>query len=79
MRVANPPFGIKGWAAAGTGRHRSPRVHGSRNRSVLMAPIQFLADHLEVLYDIDIGAREQARAAGMAYARIESLKTSLMR
>jgi ferrochelatase len=40
---------------------------------VLVAPIQFLADHLEILYDVDIGAREQAEAAGMAFARIESL------
>jgi len=36
----------------------------------------FLADHLEVLYDVDIGAREQAIAAGMAFARIESLNVA---
>ena len=40
---------------------------------VLVAPIQFLSDHLEVLYDVDIGAREQAEAAGLAFARIRSL------
>ena len=38
-----------------------------------VAPVQFLADHLEILYDIDIGAREQAEAQGMRFARIESL------
>jgi protoporphyrin/coproporphyrin ferrochelatase len=38
--------------------------------------VQFLADHLEVLYDIDIGAREQAEKAGIEFARIESLNTS---
>jgi ferrochelatase len=43
---------------------------------VLVAPIQFLADHLEILYDVDIGARAQAEEAGMAFARIESLNTS---
>lgn len=42
-------------------------------RAVLVAPVQFLADHLEVLYDIDIGAREQAEQVGLAFARIESL------
>jgi protoporphyrin/coproporphyrin ferrochelatase len=43
---------------------------------VLIAPVQFLADHLEILYDIDIGAREQAELAGIKFARIESLNTS---
>ena len=37
---------------------------------------QFLADHLEILYDIDIGARDQAKKAGIEFARIESLNTS---
>jgi len=50
-----------------------PELREAGHRSVLVAPIQFLADHLEVLYDIDIGARAQADAAGMAFARIESL------
>jgi len=50
-----------------------PELRNAGHRSVLVAPIQFLADHLEVLYDIDIGARAQADAAGMAFARIESL------
>ena len=50
-----------------------PQLKDAGHRSVLVAPIQFLADHLEVLYDIDIGARSQADEAGMAFARIESL------
>lgn len=38
---------------------------------VLVAPIQFLADHLETLYDVDIAGRDQARQAGIArYARV---------
>jgi len=53
-----------------------PQLRSAGHRSVLVAPIQFLADHLEILYDIDIGAREQADAAGMAFARIESLNVS---
>ncbi|MCA1569434.1 MAG: ferrochelatase, partial [Chloroflexi bacterium] len=44
--------------------------------AVLVAPIQFLADHLEILYDVDIGARQQAETAGLAFARIESLNVS---
>jgi ferrochelatase len=50
-----------------------PELRDAGHRSVLVAPIQFLADHLEVLYDIDIGAQAQAQQAGMAFARIESL------
>ena len=50
-----------------------PVLRDAGHRSVLVAPIQFLADHLEVLYDIDVGARAQADEAGMAFARIESL------
>ena len=50
-----------------------PELQRYGHRAELVAPIQFIADHLEVLYDIDIGAREQAEASGMAFARIESL------
>ena len=36
---------------------------------VLVVPVQFLADHLEVLYDLDIAAAAQAREAGLKYHR----------
>lgn len=45
------------------------------HRAVLVAPVQFLADHLEILYDVDIGAREQAQAAGLEFRRIDSLNS----
>jgi protoporphyrin/coproporphyrin ferrochelatase len=53
-----------------------PQLRAAGHESVLVAPIQFLADHLEILYDVDIGAREQAEEAGMEFARIESLNVS---
>jgi ferrochelatase len=53
-----------------------PRLRSEGHAAVLVAPIQFLADHLEILYDVDIGARAQAEEAGMAFALIESLNTS---
>jgi ferrochelatase len=31
----------------------------------------FVADHLEILYDLDIEARELAEKAGLAFARTE--------
>lgn len=39
-------------------------------REVLVVPVQFLADHLEVLYDLDIAAADEARAAGLRYRRV---------
>jgi protoporphyrin/coproporphyrin ferrochelatase len=37
---------------------------------VLVVPVQFVADHLEILYDIDVAAAEQARDAGLGFHRI---------
>jgi ferrochelatase len=39
-------------------------------REVIVVPVQFLADHLEVLYDLDVAAAEEARACGLRYRRI---------
>lgn len=50
-----------------------PELAREGHRAVLVAPVQFLADHLEILYDIDIGARQQAEHAGLEFARIRSL------
>jgi ferrochelatase len=50
-----------------------PQLAREGARAVLVAPVQFLADHLEVLYDIDVGARQQAEDAGLSFARIDSL------
>jgi ferrochelatase len=40
---------------------------------VIVAPVQFLADHLEILYDVDVGAREQAEQRGVRFLRTASL------
>lgn len=53
-----------------------PELKQAGHTHVLIAPVQFLADHLEILYDIEIGAREQAEKHGIQFARIESLNTS---
>jgi ferrochelatase len=52
-----------------------PELRAAGYTHVLIAPIQFLADHLEILYDIEIGAREQAEENGLQFARTESLNT----
>ena len=48
-------------------------IAAAGGRSVVVAPVQFLADHLEILYDVDVGAREQAERHGMVFRRIRSL------
>ncbi len=53
-----------------------PELHAAGHTHVLIAPVQFLADHLEILYDIEIGARQQAEEHGIQFARTESLNTS---
>lgn len=53
-----------------------PELKAAGHTHVLIAPVQFLADHLEILYDIEIGAREQAEEHGIVFARTESLNTS---
>jgi len=50
--------------------------HWDHSGGVLVAPIGFVADHLEILYDIDIEAKEFARSINLELKRSESLNTS---
>jgi ferrochelatase len=43
---------------------------------VVACPIGFLSDHIEILYDLDIEAKGQAEAAGLAFSRTASLNSS---
>ncbi len=43
--------------------------------SVLVVPFGFISDHLELLYDLDIEAKETAERRGMAFDRAASLNT----
>jgi ferrochelatase len=49
------------------------RLHGEGVRKVLVAPIGFVADHLEIYWDIDVEAREKAAELGLELERTESL------
>jgi ferrochelatase len=40
---------------------------------VLACPVGFVSDHLEILWDLDVEARERAAAIGLRFDRIESL------
>jgi ferrochelatase len=46
------------------------------HRGVVIAPIGFVCDHVEILYDVDISFREFAREQGLKMWRPESLNTS---
>jgi protoporphyrin/coproporphyrin ferrochelatase len=49
------------------------RLHAGGEAKVLVAPVGFVSDHLEILWDLDIEAREKAAELGLELERIESL------
>jgi protoporphyrin/coproporphyrin ferrochelatase len=51
-------------------------LHAQGHKGVLVQPIGFLCDHVEVLYDIDIAFRQFAEGRGMHLWRPESLNDS---
>jgi ferrochelatase len=53
---------------------REVRAKGAR--TVVLAPIGFLADHVETLYDLDIEAREWAQELGLELVRVAALNDS---
>jgi ferrochelatase len=48
----------------------------SGHKGVILQPVGFLCDHVEILYDIDIDFKAQAEALGMELWRAESLNGS---
>jgi ferrochelatase len=50
-------------------------LHATGVRNVLVAPLGFVSDHLEVLYDLDREARELADALGVKFVRAETVGT----
>jgi len=46
------------------------------HKAVVLQPVGFLCDHVEILYDIDIDFKQQAAALGMQLSRAESLNAS---
>ncbi len=49
------------------------RLHGEGVGSILVCPVGFVADHLEILWDIDVEARDRAAELGIELDRIASL------
>ena len=51
-------------------------VERSRARDVLVCPIGFVSDHLEILYDLDVEAQSFAREKGIRIGRTRSFNAS---
>src|SRR5204862_990801 len=49
------------------------RLAANGVRHVLVCPVGFVSDHLEILWDLDVEARERAAELGLELDRIESL------
>ena len=47
------------------------RLHADGVERVLVAPVGFVSDHLEILWDLDIEAKERAAELGLELERIE--------
>jgi protoporphyrin/coproporphyrin ferrochelatase len=48
-------------------------LHARGVRKVLVCPVGFVSDHLEILWDLDVEARERAAKLGLELDRTESL------
>jgi protoporphyrin/coproporphyrin ferrochelatase len=49
------------------------RLHAEGVAGVLACPVGFVSDHLEILWDLDVEARDRAGELGLAFDRIPSL------
>ena len=43
--------------------------------AVVVSPVGFVSDHMEILFDLDVEAREAAAAAGLGFARAQTAGT----
>jgi ferrochelatase len=78
--------GARQWSLAYCSRSGSPHVpwlepdindrlrelHESGVSSVVVVPIGFISDHMEVIYDLDTEARLTAEELGLAYERVDT-------
>ena len=60
-------------ARAGRERGRSASKPRAGARALVLCPIGFVCDHVEVLYDLDVEAAQTAREAGVALARASTV------
>jgi ferrochelatase len=79
-RLITERLGWRQWTLAFQSRSGSPRdrwlepdvcdvLRGLRGQAAVVAPIGFVCDHVEVLYDLDIAAAQVAREAEVTMVR----------
>jgi ferrochelatase len=51
------------------------QIQAEGYRDVIISPIGFLCDHVEVLYDLDVEAQRTAVACGVTYVRAQTVGT----
>lgn len=52
------------------------KLAATGHKEVLVAPVGFVSDHIETLYDIDIAQKRHAESRGLVFQRTEALNTS---
>ncbi|MEO7447540.1 MAG: ferrochelatase [Humibacillus sp.] len=57
---------------------RIEELAASGTRTVVVAPIGFVSDHMEVVYDLDTEAREKADEVGVRLVRVPTVGTSAL-
>ena len=55
---------------------RIRQLHAAGQDRVVVAPIGFISDHMEVLYDLDTEAADLCRSLGMRFARVATVGTT---
>jgi protoporphyrin/coproporphyrin ferrochelatase len=79
-RLVADQVGAREWELAYQSRSGSPaqpwlgpdigeRLRAQESRTAVVAPIGFISDHMEVLYDLDVEARELAESLGITMVR----------
>ncbi len=53
-----------------------PRVAADGASAVIVHPLGFISDHIEVLYDLDVEAKAKAAELGLAFVRVATAGTS---
>lgn len=80
------PHYMFGWQSAGRTEEKwlGPDIltilrdlHHAGRKQVLVCPVGFVSDHLEVLYDLDIEARKLAHELSITFERTQSLNTDV--
>ena len=70
FQSASGPRGM--WLGPSLKEKVSELSRGGAKR-ILVCPVGFVSDHLEILYDLDVEAKEYAESLGLAFARTRSL------